>query len=560
MCSKFYKPIFLFIMTMLFISNWSITWASTGASTDDNCAAAKAMAADLFAIAVTEIDDSKFNKGANACYNYFELGVHAGIDLQTKDVADKLTADRKFYALEDGEVVFIGGKFGDVAIYNESKKTLVSYLHARQFSSEIKVGDSVEKGTYLGIQGNVGLGYTEATKMEHVHVEVLKLASKPTNREKTLTKTATSTSPDLVNPLEYFGYKKSCETSNSSAATVASVTATRVGDDDVHFSKDENGVFQLKSLGNNTKHQIKLVGNGFIDDGGCPANITVQWKFANGKQQSGDIKSVESNDKEITFSFNEGSGEDRLGEWEFTIKKSSTVIATVKASVMSDISITSSCFSDIDGLSDKKKKAICSLKEEGIISGYQGATVKPNNSINRAEFVKVISMAHSKAHMSDIDDCTDADNKFYDVLKDDWWCEYVKYASSKELVSGYSAANAPCKKEDDKNSNNKNYFCPGGNITYQESLKMIFKSIFSLDGGWVGDPNILSSNGAPFNSYVGCARDLKLLGEGVVFNFNGAIQRGDLFLALYNARQLIKSKENSNEKLTLKTDLACSFE
>lgn len=353
---------------------------------------------------------------------------------------------------------------------------------------------------------------------------------------------------------------KACAPSNPSTATVTSVTVSR-DEDGTNFDK-VNGVFQLKSLHDNTNYKVSLSGDNFIDDGGCPSNITVEWKFANRKPEPFK-KSISSSNDKIEFIFNEGPGRDRLGEWEFTVYKNNTSIANIKATTNMDAisPAVSSCFSDMQGLNDDKKKALCSLKSQRIISGYEASReVKPHDLINRAEFSKIISVDHEGNELNESWDCTDADNKFYDVPKEDWSCKYIKYAFSKEIVSGYSAANTPCKKEDDQNYDSKNYFCPGGYITYQESLKMIFKSIFNVDNGWVDGSSVLSSNDAPFNSYVGCARDLKLFGEGFVFNFNSTIKRGDVFLALYNARQLIELTENSNKKLTLKSNSACIFE
>lgn len=520
---KFYKLILLFIMTMLFMSSWSTVNA---ASTDDDCTAAKAMAADLFLIDATKINDS--SEGANSCYNFFSLGSHAGIDLQTQDVAGDKTADRKFYALEDGEVVFTGGKYGDIAIYNDNKKTVVSYLHARKINPDLKVGISrVKKGDYLGVQGNVMPTSTDTTSNEHVHVEVLKLASKPKNRTTTLTKDKTSTSTDLVNPLEYFGYKTSCKSSNPSTATVTSVTVSRDDKDGTNFS-NVNGVFQLKSSGDYTKYILTLEGTGFSDDSNCPSPITIDWELTPSNGQTvfkGEKYPVSKTESKVIFSLNEGSGADRLGNWKFTVKKGDQLIRTINAvSTMDDNDNASApnCFSDISALDaeDKEKnKAICYLNDKGILNGYPDGTVKLNNPINRAEFVTVIM----RSKEDDVNEgCAVKDEKpFADVKEDQWYYKAVEKAKRCNYINGYADG----------------FFKPSNLMSKKEALKIIFTSILGvkhMDSYWT---NSISS-GLP--SYEKCANIL-----GTVNNFTDNATRQDVFLWLHDA---IKLRDKNTEK------------
>ena len=96
-------------------------------------------------------------------------GGHAGWDVQTQSVAQKNTADELFYSLTPGEVIAIGGEFSKIAVYYEGKTIL--YLHARRI--DVTVGKTIDVGTRLGIQGNVGLG-SDPNENEHVHIEVRK--------------------------------------------------------------------------------------------------------------------------------------------------------------------------------------------------------------------------------------------------------------------------------------------------------------------------------------------------------------------------------------------------
>ena len=106
-------------------------------------------------------------------------GGHAGWDVQTKSVAgDEKTADEEFYSLTSGQVIAIGGTYGKIAVYNAADDKTTLYLHAREIY--VSEGQTVSVGTVLGIQGNVGLGFSDPSKREHVHIEVREGESKLT--------------------------------------------------------------------------------------------------------------------------------------------------------------------------------------------------------------------------------------------------------------------------------------------------------------------------------------------------------------------------------------------
>ena len=97
-------------------------------------------------------------------------GGHSGWDVQTKSVALDSTADESFYSLTSGQVIAIGGTYGKIAVYNAIDDKTTLYLHAREIY--VSEGQAVNVGTALGIQGNVGLGFSDPNKNEHVHIEV----------------------------------------------------------------------------------------------------------------------------------------------------------------------------------------------------------------------------------------------------------------------------------------------------------------------------------------------------------------------------------------------------
>ncbi|MBU1152065.1 S-layer homology domain-containing protein [Patescibacteria group bacterium] len=88
-------------------------------------------------------------------------------------------------------------------------------------------------------------------------------------------------------------------------------------------------------------------------------------------------------------------------------------------------------FSDV-GSDHKNAIAIEKLKYEGILEGYDDGTFKPENFINRVEFLAVLT------------DAVDADfsvgtyeNCFEDV-KTEWYATFVCYAKAGGWISGYA--------------------------------------------------------------------------------------------------------------------------
>ena len=96
-------------------------------------------------------------------------------------------------------------------------------------------------------------------------------------------------------------------------------------------------------------------------------------------------------------------------------------------------------------------EAIELLDERGIINGYEDKTFGPDNSVNRAEAMKMILEALK------VDTSGSFEEKFSDVTESDWHFQYVMTAESMEIVNGY---------EDGE-------FKPGNAVNLAETLKML---------------------------------------------------------------------------------------
>lgn len=94
------------------------------------------------------------------------------------------------------------------------------------------------------------------------------------------------------------------------------------------------------------------------------------------------------------------------------------------------ISATFASFSDLQE-SHKNYDAIIYLQEHGIINGYPDNTFKPDNPVNRSEFLKIIIEG------SNIDLNVTRETPFPDVNHSAWYSPYLKKAYAEGWITGY---------------------------------------------------------------------------------------------------------------------------
>lgn len=95
------------------------------------------------------------------------------------------------------------------------------------------------------------------------------------------------------------------------------------------------------------------------------------------------------------------------------------------------------------------------LKNKGILSGYADGTYKPSNTINRAEFIKILISAKFGTSVSPINKAC-----FSDVDSSQWYASYVCSAKENGIVNGYPDGT----------------FRPSNSINYVEALKMLLET------------------------------------------------------------------------------------
>ncbi len=131
-----------------------------------------------------------------------------------------------------------------------------------------------------------------------------------------------------------------------------------------------------------------------------------------------------------------------------------------------------------DIVNHKYEEAIWYVFGNSIVNGYDDGTYKPDNTLNRAELLKIIVEAAFG------DEFEDFANKscFSDVPSNEWYTQYVCFAKEEGIVEGYSG----------------NLFKPTNKITFAEALKITmvgFNYDFEESSPWYKDLVIQASEG-----------------------------------------------------------------
>ena len=201
--------------------------------------------------------------------------------------------------------------------------------------------------------------------------------------------------------------------------------------------------------------------------------------------------------------------------------KKSQIISVIAGTILTMIIIMSSAqamtlFQDIAG--HENELAIQDLQERGIISGYPDGTFKPDQTLNRAELIKIlVGGTGIQPLLQDYKSC------FPDV-QFEWFAPYVCYAKNKGWVQGYPDGT----------------FKPGKTVNKVEAIKMLVNSqgydVPTTIIGIIFDDVDNSQWYAPF---IQVAKAKGLLEEtGTNFSPNGEMERGAISENIYRAIQV----------------------
>jgi len=169
-----------------------------------------------------------------------------------------------------------------------------------------------------------------------------------------------------------------------------------------------------------------------------------------------------------------------------------------------------------DGKQIKNLEAVEFLQQRGILDGYGDGSFKPQNSINRAESIKVLleSLGETPDEV--------VNSEFSDVPDDAWFAGYVSKAKRKGIVKGYEDGT----------------FKPGKTVNQVELLKIAFES-FGID--LVDYPiTSISDSGSWYAPYLQYALNNNLLDEDDL-DLGGGMTREAFSEVIY---RLIQQQEN----------------
>ncbi len=107
-------------------------------------------------------------------------------------------------------------------------------------------------------------------------------------------------------------------------------------------------------------------------------------------------------------------------------------------------------------------EAILALSQQGVVQGYDNGRFGVDDNVNRAEALKMIleSSSIELDSASTEADAASAEDRFPDVLENQWYLPYIEAGLETGIVSGHDDG----------------YFRPGSPVNRAEALKMILES------------------------------------------------------------------------------------
>ncbi|MFA5829632.1 MAG: S-layer homology domain-containing protein [Candidatus Gracilibacteria bacterium] len=180
-----------------------------------------------------------------------------------------------------------------------------------------------------------------------------------------------------------------------------------------------------------------------------------------------------------------------------------------------DTNTPNSIFSDLSS-NNPFFDAVNYVQSQGIVSGYENGTYRPDNQINRAEFVKIIIGANFTKEQ--ISGCTPT-KTFPDIHNSDWFYQYVCVASNNGIVNGYPDGS----------------FKPGNYINFPESSKIIVNAF----GYQTSQKEIW------YQSFVEKLEELKAIPVSIC-SVTKNISRGEMAEMIYRLKKGITTKSSTN--------------
>jgi hypothetical protein len=174
-------------------------------------------------------------------------------------------------------------------------------------------------------------------------------------------------------------------------------------------------------------------------------------------------------------------------------------------------------FSDITIL-NPNYDAIKYLKDNNIINGYADGSFKPNNTVNRAEALKMLMLAFNVS----VSAGGTSDANFKDVDKSAWYAQAISAGVAKGIVKGYSDGT----------------FKPASTVNRVEYLKILFATNNITPSTDITKPYDDVSLNDWFAGYAYLANKMNILDTGKDLNPGGGMTRADVAETIYRMKMI----------------------
>lgn len=188
-----------------------------------------------------------------------------------------------------------------------------------------------------------------------------------------------------------------------------------------------------------------------------------------------------------------------------------------------EVPLVQADYSDVEGY--EFRTAIEFLTEEGIVMGYEDNTVRPEQSISRAEFLKVMTLA-SDLTVEELTAC------FTDV-EDEWFASYVCSAKGAGWVNGYPDGS----------------FGPDATVNLVEALKIVSEA-FELE-------LITPTGDSWYSPYLETLAELGAIPYTLDY-YSETLTRGEAFELLWRIMEE-KTEESASQLEDFKGDSCTDF-
>ena len=163
-------------------------------------------------------------------------------------------------------------------------------------------------------------------------------------------------------------------------------------------------------------------------------------------------------------------------------------------------------------------EAINYVQEQGIVSGYPDGSFKPDNTINRAEFTKILVEATTDD--LSIDNCLKSKPAlFSDVNKNQWFAKYVCTAKTQGTIIGYPDGT----------------FGPTKEINFAEASKIIINSF-----GFTAEA---ADGGQWYEAYINMLKSIDAVPSSLI-SPDQAVTRAEMAGIIYRVQTVMELNEN----------------